>query len=89
MKILSSIEKTEVKKGCVTAILEVCKTVKRNVKHSSADKRAGKWIADVYADVAFVTVNGETEYFCHISNGIEEAVKMFNDGEFRKYLPKY
>jgi hypothetical protein len=88
MELLKSIEKTEVKKGCIVAVIEVFKTVKRNVKHSSADKRAGKWVADVYSDVAFITVNGVQEYFCHISNGITEAVELFNDGEFRKYLPK-
>jgi hypothetical protein len=88
MELLKAIEKTEVKKGCVNALIEVYKTVKRNVKHSSADKRAGKWVADVYSDVAFITVNGNTEYFCHISNGIKEAIDLFNDGEFKKYLPK-
>lgn len=88
MELLELIEKTEVKKGCVNALIEVYKTVKKNVKHSSIDKRAGRWVADVYSDVAFITVNDNTEYFCHTPNGIKEAINLFNDGEFKKYLPK-
>ena len=88
MEILKTVEKVEVAKGCVSAVIEHCKTLKRKVKHSSADPRAGNYTSDVHADVALITVNGKKEYLCHISNGINEAVDLFNSGEFKKYLPK-
>jgi hypothetical protein len=88
MEILKVIETTKVKKGCVTGTIEVCNVVKRNVKHSSSDKRAGNWVSDVYETIAFITVNGVKNYFCHTPNGIIEAIDLFNGGEFRKYLPK-
>lgn len=87
MEVLKVIDTKKVKKGCVEATLELCKTLKRNVKHSSADKRAGKWIADVYADVVFIIVNGKKQYFMHTTD-MKDAEKCFED-EFRRWLPKF
>jgi len=88
MEVLQKLEKAEVKMFSVSAVIETAKTVKRNVTKRSADPRAGKFTADEYAEVAFITVKGKTEYFCHTSNGIEEAVQYFKDGGWKKYLPK-
>jgi hypothetical protein len=89
IELLASVQKTEVKKGIVKGTIEVFKTVQRKVKRTSIDPRALKpTIQDVYSDIAFIHINGNTDYFCHISNGIEEAINIFYDGEFKKYLPR-
>ena len=87
MEILNTIATSTSTMFKTKATFELCKTVKRKVRIDSADSRAGKYTTDVYSSIVFITVNDDKQYWMTTTD-IDDAVKHFEDGAWKAFLPK-